>query len=42
LGSTNGTFVEDDRVREPVALQDGMTVRFGEVAFIFKVVSLET
>jgi VWFA-related protein len=42
LGSTNGTFVGDDRVREPVALQDGMTVRFGEVAFIFKVVSLET
>jgi VWFA-related protein len=42
LGSTNGTFVGDQRVREPVALEDGATVRFGEKAFIFKVISLET
>lgn len=41
LGSTNGTFVGDDRVREPVPLEDGVTVRFGEKAFIFKMVSLE-
>jgi VWFA-related protein len=41
LGSTNGTFVGDDQVREPVVLQDGVTVRFGEKAFIFKVVSLQ-
>jgi VWFA-related protein len=41
LGSGNGTFVSDQRVREPVVLQDGVTVRFGEVEFIFKRVSLE-
>jgi pSer/pThr/pTyr-binding forkhead associated (FHA) protein len=41
LGSGNGTFVNDQRVHEPVVLQDGVTVRFGEVEFIFKRVSLE-
>jgi hypothetical protein len=41
LGSANGTFAADQRVREPVTLQDGMVVRFGEVEFIFKRMSLE-
>ena len=41
LGSTNGTFVEDDQVRAPVPLEDGVTVRFGEKAFIFKVIPLK-
>ena len=36
LGSANGTFVNDKRVREPVVLQDGDTVRLGEAEFIFK------
>jgi pSer/pThr/pTyr-binding forkhead associated (FHA) protein len=42
MGSTNGTFVGEERIREPVMLEDGMTVRFGEKAFIFKVIDLET
>lgn len=41
LGSANGTFAADQRVREPVTLQDGMVVRFGEVEFVFKRMSLE-
>jgi pSer/pThr/pTyr-binding forkhead associated (FHA) protein len=40
LGSANGTFVKDQRVRDPITLQDGEIVRFGEVEFIFKRVSL--
>ena len=40
LGSSNGTFVGEQRVREPVTLQDGSIVRFGAVPFIFKIVSL--
>jgi pSer/pThr/pTyr-binding forkhead associated (FHA) protein len=40
LGSANGAFVKDQRVRDPIVLQDGMIVRFGEVEFIFKRVSL--
>ena len=39
LGSANGTFVQDQRVRDPIVLQDGVIVRFGEVEFIFKRVS---
>jgi len=41
LGSANGTFTGDQRVREPVTLQDGVIVRFGEVEFVFKRMSLE-
>jgi VWFA-related protein len=41
MGSTNGTFVEGRQIREPEALEDGMTIRFGEKGFIFKVISLE-
>ncbi len=40
LGSANGTFVNDKRVREPVALQDGDTVRLGEAELLFKRVVL--
>lgn len=40
LGSANGTWINDQRVREPITLQDGMTVRFGEAAFVFKRVQL--
>jgi pSer/pThr/pTyr-binding forkhead associated (FHA) protein len=42
LGSSNGTFVGEQRVREPVTIEDGAMVRFGKVAFIFKIVSLDT
>ncbi|MGD9001234.1 MAG: FHA domain-containing protein [Anaerolineae bacterium] len=42
LGSTNGTFVGEERIREPVTLEDGATVSFGEKTFIFKVISLKT
>jgi hypothetical protein len=41
LGSANGTFVGDQRVREPIALEDGMLVRFGELEFTFKLMSLQ-
>jgi VWFA-related protein len=40
LGSSNGTFVGEQRVREPITLDDGDRVRFGAVEFVFKVVSL--
>ncbi len=40
LGSSNGTFLGDQRVREPQVLQDGAVVRFGGAEFIFKVVTL--
>ena len=42
MGSTNGTFVGDERVREPVPLQDGAVVKFGDKAFVFKIISLGT
>jgi len=41
LGSANGTFLGDSRVREPVTLEDGALVRFGQAEFIFKRMSLE-
>lgn len=41
LDSANGTFVGDQRLREPVRLEDGMVLRFGELEFVFKVMSLE-
>ena len=41
LGSANGTFVNDIRVREPVTLEDGVVVRFGEVELTFKRLSFE-
>lgn len=36
LGSANGTFVNDAKVADPVALKDGDVVRFGELEFLFK------
>lgn len=42
LGSSNGTFLGDQRVREPVTLEDGAQVRFGATEFIFKVVTLNS
>ena len=36
LGSANGTFVNDQKVADPVVLQDGDRVRFGEVEFVFR------
>ena len=41
MGSTNGTFVNDQRLREPAVLEDGAMVRFGEKSFVFKAISLE-
>jgi VWFA-related protein len=40
LGSSNGTFVNDQKVVEPIALEDGDIVRFGDLDFIFKIISL--
>jgi len=40
LGSSNGTFLGEQRVREPVTLEDGSTIRFGAVACVFKIISL--
>jgi pSer/pThr/pTyr-binding forkhead associated (FHA) protein len=39
LGSSNGTFVNDVRVQGQQALQDGDVVRFGDLVFIFKILS---
>ena len=36
LGSANGTFVNDQKVADPIVLQDGDRVRFGEVEFVFR------
>ena len=36
LGSANGTFVNDQKVADPVVLKDGDRVRFGEVEFVFR------
>ena len=36
LGSTNGTFVEGERITEEVALTPGATLRFGEVSVLFE------
>ena len=41
LGSSNGTFVGEERVRVPVTLEDGALVRFGALGYIFKIVSLD-
>ncbi len=35
VGSSNGTFVNDERVTEPRRLESGDEVRFGEAQFIF-------
>ena len=35
LGSTNGTFVNGERLTRPLALTDGMTVSFGSMQAIF-------
>ena len=36
LGSTNGTFVDDEAVRDDAALSPGATLRFGEVSLMFE------
>jgi pSer/pThr/pTyr-binding forkhead associated (FHA) protein len=36
LGSTNGTFVEGERLSGEVALGPGTTIKFGEVAVLFE------
>ena len=36
LGSTNGTFVEGERLSGEVALGPGATIKFGEVAVLFE------
>ena len=39
LGSTNGTFVDGRRVKKPVALDDGQSVRVGEATLIVRTAS---
>jgi FOG: FHA domain len=36
LGSTNGTYVDGQLVRDDVALSPGATLRFGEVSLMFE------
>ena len=36
LGSTNGTFVDEEAVGDDVALSPGATLRFGEVSLMFE------
>src|SRR5207247_1750383 len=42
LGSTNGTFVNDRRIRSPVALNAGDKVRFGSIKLAFSIASDST
>ena len=35
VGSGNGSFVNDERVKEPRRLENGDVVRFGDVTFVF-------
>lgn len=35
LGSTNGTFLNDQRILDPVQLRDGDHIRVGDVTFMF-------
>jgi VWFA-related protein len=39
LASANGTFVNDKKVMDPVALTDGDVVRFGEVEFLLRILT---
>jgi len=39
LASANGTFVNDSKVMDPVTLKDGDVVRFGEVEFLFRILT---
>jgi pSer/pThr/pTyr-binding forkhead associated (FHA) protein len=39
LASANGTFVNGGKVMDPVALKDGDIVRFGEVEFLFRILT---
>jgi len=41
LVSTNGTFVNGERIEAPVEIEDGDLVTFGEVNFIFKRVQIK-
>jgi len=41
LGSSNGTFIGDERLSQPTPLKDGTLVRFGDVELTFKLISLE-
>jgi len=36
LGSTNGTFLNDERVLNPVELRDGDRIGIGDVTFVFQ------
>jgi DNA-binding response OmpR family regulator len=36
LGSTNGTFLNDERIMEPMELRDGDMVTVGDVKFTFR------
>ena len=35
LGSTNGTFIDGQRIQNPVQLRHGMTIDFGEKASFY-------
>jgi VWFA-related protein len=39
LASANGTFVNDSKVTDPVSLKDGDVVRFGQVEFLFRILT---
>jgi VWFA-related protein len=39
LASANGTFVNGNRVSDPVALKDGDVVRVGEAEFLFRILT---
>jgi DNA-binding response OmpR family regulator len=35
MGSTNGTYLNNERIREPMQLQDGDQIQVGDVLFTF-------
>ena len=35
VGSANGTFVNDEQVKDPRLLENGDVIRFGEATFVF-------
>jgi pSer/pThr/pTyr-binding forkhead associated (FHA) protein len=39
LASANGTFINGNKVLDPVALKDGDVVRFGEAEFLFRILT---
>ena len=42
LGSTNGTWINDERLESPTPIEDGDVVRFGSISFTFTIGGVRT